>query len=224
MRQLALDIAASAPPTLDNFIVGRNAELIDSLRRFAAGDERFVYIWGAPGSGRTHLLRAAVGAAATRGARAVYLAEGSVDPARAAGGMECVGVDAVDRLDAAGQAALFNLYNALRDGGGRLAASGDAPPKRLALRADLVTRLGWGLVYEAHALSDEEKAQALKRAAAARGFPLADEVCAYLLRHVRRDMPALIAILDALDRHSRELKRPVTVALARELVQSEKRD
>ena len=221
MRQLALDIARPAPPTLDNFIPGRNAELLDSLRRLAAGAERFVCIWGAPGSGRSHLLKGVIAAARQAGAQVLYVAGAEASPLSQVGaGVDCVAVDDVERLDTASQVALFNLYNVLREGGGRLVASADAPPMRLTLRADLVTRLGWGLVYEAHALSDDEKAQALKRHAAARGFSLADDVCTYLLQRMRRDMPSLLAVLEALDRHSLETKRQVTVALARELLQA----
>jgi DnaA-homolog protein len=221
MRQLALDIARPPTPTLDNYVPGRNAELLDSLRRLAIGTERFVCIWGVPGSGRSHLLQGVIAAARETGGHAVYVTGVEPFPLLGAGaGFDCVAVDDVERLDAAAQIALFNLYNALREGGGRLVAAADAPPMQLKLRADLVTRLGWGLVYEAHALSDEEKAQALKRHAAGRGFRLADDVCAYLLQRVRRDMPSLLAMLEALDRHSLETKRQVTVSLVRELLQA----
>jgi DnaA-homolog protein len=221
MRQLTLDIVRPPPPTLDNFIPGRNAELVDSLRRLVSGTERFVYFWGAPGSGRSHLLKGVVAAVRDGGARAVYVAGGDISwLAGPAAEMDCVAVEDVGRLGDAAQVALFNLYNALREDGGRLIASGDAPPAQLTLRADLVTRLGWGLVYQVHALSDEEKAAALKLSAAARGFALPDDLCEYLLRRVRRDMPSLIAMLEALDRLSLESKRPVSVALARELLQA----
>jgi DnaA family protein len=86
------------------------------------------------------------------------------------------------------------------------------------MRPDLVTRLGWGLVYQVHALSDEEKAQALAQHGAGRGFRLSAEVCAYLLQRARRDMPSLLAMLDALDRYSLETKRQITVPLVRELL------
>jgi DnaA family protein len=79
------------------------------------------------------------------------------------------------------------------------------------------------LVYQVHALSDEEKTQALKRQAAERGFTVADEVCAYLMTRAPRDMSSLLALLDGLDRPSLEVKRPVTVALARELLHAAKR-
>jgi len=59
MKQLALDFANLPLPTLDNFIVGRNAELLVNLKRFVAREagERFHYVWGRPGSGRSHLLK-----------------------------------------------------------------------------------------------------------------------------------------------------------------------
>ncbi|HET9664387.1 MAG TPA: hypothetical protein VFP00_09160 [Burkholderiales bacterium] len=101
--------------------------------------------------------------------------------------------------------------------------SGNVPPAKLLLRQDLITRLAWGLVYEVHPLADDEKAQALRRRAAERGFLLADEVCAYLMTRASREMSVLLGILDALDRYSLQTKRPVTVALARELLQANAR-
>jgi DnaA family protein len=86
----------------------------------------------------------------------------------------------------------------------------------------LLTRLGWGLVVQVHALSDDEKAQALARHAQERGFTLSQEVIHYVLTHAPRDMGALFATLDALDRYSLETKRAVTVPLVRTLLQEKK--
>jgi DnaA family protein len=69
-------------------------------------------------------------------------------------------------------------------------------------------------------LSDAEKAAALRAHARARSLDLGDEVIAYLLKHARRDMASLIGILDALDRCSLELKRPVTLPLVRDALES----
>jgi DnaA family protein len=224
MKQLVLDLARLPPPTLDNFVMGRNAELMQNLRRLATrpardAAERFIYVWGLPGSGRSHLLRGVVATVRAAGASAAYVAcaEG-VTFAEDAARMDCIAVDDAERLDGAGQVALFNLYNAIREERGTLLISGNAPPVQLAMRPDLVTRLGWGLVYQVHALSDEEKAQALAQHGAGRGFRLSAEVCAYLLQRARRDMPSLLAMLDALDRYSLETKRQITVPLVRELL------
>ena len=60
MKQLLLDIQPAAPPTLDNFVTGGNAEALHSLKLAASGntDARFIYLWGASGSGKSHLLSA----------------------------------------------------------------------------------------------------------------------------------------------------------------------
>lgn len=215
MKQLALGITDPPAPTFDNFVAGGNAELITILRDQCrpATAERMVYLWGAPGSGRTHLLAAAARAAEAAGLRAAWFPN-VVDPAT-----ELVLVDDVERLDAATQGGLFACYNEVREAGGRLLAAGSVPPARLPLRPDLLTRLAWGLVYQVHALTDEDKSLALERHARARGLRLPVEVSAYLLRHERRDLPSLMAMLDALDRYSLETQRLITVPLLRELLQ-----
>lgn len=224
MKQLALDLAQLPPPTLENFVAGRNAELMQNLMRLVAHVEggpveRFIYIWGMSGSGRSHLLRGAVAAARNCGASADYVAcTADTQFAGSVARMDFVAVDDADLLDESAQIALFSLYNSLRERGGALLVSGNAPPVKLGLREDLVTRLGWGLVYQVHALSDEEKTQALTQHAAGRGFQLSSEVCAFLQQRVQRDMISLLAMLDALDRYSMETKRQITVPLARELL------
>lgn len=211
MRQLALDITAPPAPSFDNFVVGRNAEAIAHLRAAVTGSgERFVYLWGESGSGRTHLLKAAAAVNATATYIACEASSAFDDPAPvlAADNVECLGSDA--------QIALFNRYNALRESAGGLIASGSVPPVQLKLRADLQTRLGWGLVVQVHALTDSEKMHALKQHAQARGFVLPEEVCSYLLAQTPRNMGSLFAALAGLDRFSLETKRAVTIRLLRD--------
>ncbi len=222
MKQLALELASPPAPTFDNFVAGRNGELLQHLKRLASREarERFLYIWGPPGCGRSHLLKAAVAGLQRVGTAAAFIA---CDAGTRIDGLErvdCVALDDVDRLDGEGQVAAFNLYNDLRERSGSLLAGGAAPPVQLKLRSDLLTRLAWGLVYQVHGLTDVEKTRALTDHAAGRGFRLPPEVCDYLLTRVNRDLASLLATLDALDRYSLETKRPVTVPLARELLQA----
>ncbi|OGS93040.1 MAG: DnaA regulatory inactivator Hda [Gallionellales bacterium GWA2_59_43] len=212
MSQLVLDISPGNTPTLETFVAGSNLELLSALRHaLAGGSERSIYLWGDEGSGKSHLLQACANAA--RAVRAVY-ARGSVP-----GIADVVAVDDVELLDNAAQIELFDLYNRMRDSGGLLLVSGKASPLHLNLRDDLRTRLGWGLVYQVHGLSDDEKAQALARHAQSRGFGLPPEVIQYLLRHGRRDLPSLMATLDALDEHSLRLHRAPSVPLLKEVMQ-----
>lgn len=203
MRQLPLPISAAAQPSLDNYVPGANAEALERVRSLASGrlKEAIVYLWGEPGSGRTHLLHAAA----------------SASPA-------IVIADDVETLDAPAQQALFIAINAARDGGPAVLAAGNAPPAQLALREDLRTRLGWGLVYQLKPLTDGEKALYLRAEASRRGLALTDEVAWYLLNHLPRDLASLHAVLDRLDRHSLARQRPLTLTLVRDALSKDNDD
>ncbi len=218
MRQMVLSLAPPPAPTLENFVQGRNAELLSVLTALARGEdrERFVYLWGVPGCGKTHLLRAMC-AELTRRDVAARMLTATETPADTTP-CEVVLADDVGKWSVHAQERLFNIYNAQRDDGGALIAAGSVPPSRLELRHDLVTRLGWGLVYQVHTLSDDEKMAAMAEHAHLRGFKLHREVIEYLLRRQARDLPGLLGLLDALDRYSLENKRPVTIPLVRELL------
>ena len=222
MSQLVLDIAPDRQPSLDNFVVGRNPELLSALRHAMVGNssERCFYLWGEAGSGKSHLLQACVIAALDKGHSATY-SRGSVPPQSTDMGAAVVAVDDVEALDDAAQIGLFNLYNQMRERGSMLLVSGKESPLHLKLRDDLRTRLGWGLVYQVHVLGDDDKARALTQHAHERGFVLPVEVTQYLLRHGRRDLPSLIAVLDALDEHSLRLHRAPSVPLLKEILQQE---
>ena len=214
MQQLLLELAPPPVPTLENFSPGKNGAALKALRGALEDGERFVFLWGPGGSGKTHLLRAFAGAAGAKRV-AAYVPASNADWA-GADRLEGTAVDDVARLDDSGQIALFDLCNRLRASGGALAASGEAPPARLALRPDLRSRLASGIVLQLHPLSDEEKAAALRERATERGIALDGELIRYLLTHFDRDMGTQIAALDALDRYSLQRKRPITLPLLKE--------
>ncbi len=225
-RQLTLDLGTPPPSTFDNFHTGANAELVARLRELdaalAAGvdpkADRTFYVWGEPGNGRSHLLHALAYEAPPGHVR--YLGPQSALAAFTFDARVTIyAVDDCDSLSGAQQIALFNLFNEVRSHPATaLVATGNAPPMGLAVREDLRTRLGWGLVFHLAPLSDAGKAAVLKHAARERGINLADDVPAYLLTHFRRDMPSLMRLLDALDRFSLEQKRAVTLPLLRTML------
>lgn len=221
MKQLALELASPPAPTLDNFVVGENAEVVAAVRALArGGGERFVYLWGGSGSGRTHLLRAVLREWQGAGRTAQLCARDALPAAAAVAPTDAIAVDDVQQLPPPAQIELFNIYNVLRESSGLMLVAGDVPPARLTLRPDLLTRLAWGLVYEVRALSEEDRRAAVQDYAVARGFELPVEVTDYLLARAPRDLSSLRALVDTLDRLSLEQKRAVTVPLARELLQT----
>lgn len=196
MKQLLLDIKPASPPTLRNFITGRNAETLASLTAAInhTAQSNFIYLWGEAGSGKSHLLQAC-------------------------NTQNLTVVDDVHLLDNAAQIALFNHYNQLKENNGNLITSGLHAPTQMGLRDDLATRLAWGLVYQLHPLNDAEKSLALQNHAKERGIRLPNEVVDYCLRYLRRDLSTLMATLDALDEWSLTTKKPVTVPMLRQLLQ-----
>lgn len=223
MEQLTFELAPPEPPRLSNFLPGRNAELLAALSRFAEGRDGApsLLLWGPSGAGKTHLLLGTIALAGERGVRACYYPEPAAVPAEAgAEGFTVLAIDRVDEADGGAAGRIFTVYNALTQRGGRVLAASRLPLVSLPLREDLRTRLGWGLVYEALPLTDEEKPMALSVFARERGFELADEVIEYLLRHGRRDMGSLLASVVALDKLSLAAKRPITVPLLRDWLQA----
>ena len=226
-KQLILDLIPAPTPTFDNFVPGRNAEALQSCKdgspllsgAIAINSSKILYFWGAPGSGKTHLLRSLDNIDGTLFLTAADLETEIQERLRYV-------VDDVQSLTDVQQVGLFNLINRINEprepqNSSQVIVAGIAAPRDLALRPELTSRLGSGLVFQLHPLSETEKAAALRAHAKTRSFTLREEVIAYLLRHARRDMASLIAMLDALDIHSLETGREITLPLLREISQPE---
>ena len=217
MSQLLLDLKMEQPPTLDNFVSGANAELISRLRGLTdRGSFDAVYLWGASGCGKSHLLAATI--AAARRPSLLLAGEATGTEIAIAPGM-LLAVDDVHELGEAAQVALFRTFNAARLAGLALLLAGHEPPARLKLREDLRTRIGQTLVYEVKPLSDDEKSAALKRHALLRGMKVDEGLVRYLLSRGRRDLNSLMGVLDSLDRATLEQQRPATLPLLKEVMQ-----
>lgn len=211
MQQLLLDIRPPSRPELARFVVGRNVELMAQLQAMLDGRaaERMVYVWGAPGSGKSYLLAAWAHACEARGL--------SVDTTGQCAAQAVV-ADGVDSWSLAQQQAGFAAFNRVREAGGVWLAAGNVSPAELPLMPELKTRLGWGLVFQLHGLDDAEKRAALAQHAETLGFRLDPQVADYLLNHTARDMQSLLRVLEALDRFSLETRRPITLPLLRQLL------
>lgn len=212
MRQLTLDLLRPAPASLDNFVAGPNQEAVHTLQTIAAGERRarFVHLWGAPATGKSHLLAALGG-----------LSLGPQTPLaafRLPRNGRLITVDDCDQLDADRQHALFHLYNqVLAQTGMALVSASRSAPVAMTVREELRTRLAWGLVLQLQPLTDEDRLQALRAATLASGASVTDEVLAYLATRKARDMRSQLQWLQALDRYGLERKRPLTLPLLREL-------
>lgn len=216
MQQLILDIRPDTPKHFDNFVVGDNAEVVARLQ--AAGQphaQALLYLYGLPGSGRSHLLEATRRAAARP---TLHLAASSAGDFAPVPGTLLL-IDDIEQLDDVAQIALFRSFNSARQDDLAIVLAGSHAPVHLPLREDLRTRVGSALVFEIKPLSDADKARTLRDRAHAHGMKIDSQLIDYLLRYGQRDLPSLLAMLDALDAASLEHQRPITLPLLRELLQ-----
>ena len=243
-RQFALDISHSPKATLENYLPGSDLALLSALKELRKAwaqpnaqaplinplNQRWIYWWGPEGSGRTHLLEAMNNAADDAGLEHFSLfpteptawvrVEDRMNALTQSDRSTLITVDDVDRLDERLMGALFRILNNVQASKEiHIFMTGKDAPANLQLREDLRTRLGWGLVFQTQVLADDEKIRALEVAAKARGLVLSPDVLPWLLNRFYRDMPNLMALIDALDAYSLETKRAVTLPLVRELLQ-----
>ena len=211
MQQLLLDIRPAARPTLDNYIPGPNRELLDHLKRWLKGEttETALYIWGPPGSGKTHLLNAL----AAEAGGLVWDGGSEIAP-----DAPLLAVDDVESLSESAQIAAFDAFNRAKAAGQRFAAAGENAPAGLKLREDLRTRLGWGLIYRLYPLNDADMQAALVKHAQDLGFELDPAIAAWLLTRASRNLGQLLQIVEALDRYSLQTKRRITLPLLKEIL------
>ena len=222
--QLPLHLQLKDSARFENFVALRNEEALACLQACARDEgERFVYLWGRAGVGKTHLLQAVCHAAAAVGMTAAYvpLAQAGRLPSEFLEGFETMAVVCIDDLqavtgDAAWERGLFNLFNGLRAAHARLVVAADGPPARIVLGlADLQSRLSSGLTLHLQPLDDAGTIAALKQRARARGLELPTDVAEYLLRRAPRDLGSLFEMLERLDRASLAAQRKLTIPFVR---------
>jgi DnaA family protein len=218
MKQLALGVRLRAGAVYGSFAPGRNSEILTALRSPSALP---MWLWGAKGTGKTHLLQAACAAA---GDAAAYF---PLDrffslPPEALAGFERSPVLCIDDVDqVAGdqdwERALFRLFNEAAELHSRLIFAASVAPRQAAwVLDDWRSRAAACVVYQLHELDDAGRVEALRLRAAQRGLQLPNETAEYLLKRMPRDLRSLFDVLDALDEASMVEQRRLTIPFIRD--------
>ena len=228
MKQIALDIGLASVPSFSNFFAGPNEAALRHIELWAGNTLRSPvpsYLWGEPGSGKTHLLKAVSETLREQGARVGWMDASVLEPADFDESWAAVILDECHLYTAVQQQAAFNWFvNALNSADGHprwVLAAGSVPPADLQLRDDLRSRLGWGHVFELHALTEPERRAVLRREADARGVFLSDEAMDFMLRRFSRDLSSLMQLLDQLDGYALQTQRAITIPLIKAMLENE---
>jgi DnaA family protein len=221
--QILLPLESRRRDCFENFVPGPNQNVVLALHELLQASEGCVFISGPEGSGKTHLLNAAVNLARERSQQAFYIALGRL-PVTAVDGlarleeMDLVCLDDVDRVAGSRdwENTLFHFFNRFRARHGRLVVSSSHPLSSLQFQLpDLASRLAWGLRLQLEPLNDGDKKSVLQARASSLGIALPEEVADYLLSRGSRNLLSLLASLEAIRQEALSGKRKITLPLAR---------
>lgn len=216
MRQIPLAIGPAPQKTFDNFLVGPNAAALAHLRGLSRPASASVYLWGASGAGKTHLLHAL-----THDMRTGWFDSATPAPWSFSDAWSLIVLDGCEGFDEAQQHSAFALFIDAASHGTPIAASGNLPPVDLPLREDLRTRLGSGPVFAIAPLGESDARAVLRQEADRRGIVVSDDVMSFLMTRFSRDLKHLMALLDRLDEFALAEHRHVTVPLLKKLFEEE---
>jgi DnaA family protein len=229
MKQIALDIGLPTGPSIVNFCAGPNEAARRHMELWIGNKSNVgtdlpirspvaTYLWGAQGSGKSHLLKAAREALREQGARAGWLDASVFNAPEFSESWAAVMLDDVHLYTAAQQHTAFNWFVNAQTHQRPVLAAGGCAPVELKLRDDLRSRLGWGHIFHLHALSEPECRAVLRQEADARGVFLGDEVMDFMLTRFSRDLGSLMELLDLLDGYALQTQRAITIPLIKSMM------
>lgn len=226
-----LPLALRYPPDqrFDTWLDATAGGFVPRLQAVATGEAQDpLYLQGANGSGKTHLLLATCAEADAAGRRAHYLSLTQVRGAvrSALEGLEQADLVALDDIDAlAGrrddEIALFDLHNRLQDAGVGVIYAARQVPAALPLDLpDLRSRLARCTLVALPTLDDDGRAQVLRRRAESRGLAFDAAALDWMLTRCSRDLADLAALFERIDRASLAAQRRITVPFLRQVLGS----
>jgi len=226
VQQLPLGVRLPDRAVFASFLPARNREAVDYVVRLAGAEiSGTVWVCGASGSGKSHLLQAVCARASDR-MRAGYLplqelAPLGVEVLEGMRQLECLCIDDLEQIvgQIEWERGLFGIVREAEDSGARIVVAAKSPPALLAWALpDLGSRLAASAVFQLRALDESEQQEALQLRARLRGFELPEETSRWLQRRFPRDMRALYGILDTLDEAALVAQRKLTVPFIRSVL------
>lgn len=228
MSQLVLPLRLADHAVFATFLNTGNEALVGLLGDLAHSDMsggNGCWLWGAPSTGKTHLLQAACECADER---SIYLPMRLLSDAgpgvlEGLASRDLVCIDDIEQIvgDDTWERALFNLCNDITDADSRLIVAASAPPRECAITLpDLESRLSRLPTFHLRPLAEADRVTALQLRARHRGLDLPSATARYLLSRSRRDMGSLYSLLDRLDLEALRAKRRLTIPFVRDVMKA----
>lgn len=242
--QLVFDFPVHPRYSFNNFVVCGGNELAYRFAEMLAQDEthQLLYLYGPPGSGKTHLL-AALGKRLIAGhdngptplnTRIPYISCRDIDqlyggeyPAeqtsRLAERFRNAPVLLIDDLHLIPdnvniRIELWQIFNDYFNSGRKIVVTGLHHPRQLPTLDDhLISRLLWGLVARMDVSDDDSRRLIMKKLAEDRQICLPADAIDYIILHTSRDIPSLMEALEDLRHNALATGRKISLRLAKDI-------
>lgn len=220
MNQLGLPISLDSKMLLVNFV--GNKELLEFIHQFYKKKNSVeVYVYGAQGLGKTHVLQGAVLKALSDNKNAIYIDCNEPLPEHILDSIDqlnLISLDNVDVIKNHNQDFFFDLYNRARQAKVSILVSGSNMPANLSVMKDLKTRLSLAAVYKLEKLNDELTMSVINNQMSERNLTIDSKVYEYLFKYYSRDVKILLSAMDQLDRASLQSKKAITIPFVKKML------
>jgi len=217
MNQLGLPISLNSKMLLDNFL--GNKQLLDFIAKLDVDNTSAeIYVYGAPGLGKTHLLQGAALKVLSDQQSAMYIDCHNSLPGHVLESIEqlnWISIDNIDAINANQQNLFFDLYNRAKQARVTMLISGTDLPSELGVMKDLKTRLGLATVFQLEELDDELTMLVLNNQMIDQNLSVDSKVYEYLFKYYSRDVKVLLTAMDDLDKASLQTKQSITIPFVR---------
>ena len=221
MNQLGLPISLNASMLLESFVA--NKELLRLINQLFLNEKSSeVYIYGASGQGKTHVLQGAVLKALEIDKNAVYIDCSDPFPDYIldfVDQIDFISFDNVHLISSESQEVFFDLYNRARQAQIFILVSGNTLPSDLEVMKDLKTRLSLAVVYKLEELSDELTMSVIDSQMSQRNLSVNSNVYEYLFKSYSRDLKLLLSTMNDLDKASLQAKKPISIPFVKNFLE-----
>jgi len=221
MNQLGLPISLNTSMLLESFVA--NQELLRSINQLFLDEKSSeVFIYGASGQGKTHILQGAVLKALEMDKNAVYIDCSESFPEHIldlVDQIDFISFDNVHLISSENQEVFFDLYNRARQTQIFILVSGDSLPSDLEVMKDIKTRLSLAAVYKLEELNDELIMSVIDSQMSQRNLSVNSNVYEYLFKNYSRDLKLLLSTLNDLDTASLQSKKPISIPFVKKFLE-----
>jgi DnaA-homolog protein len=220
MNQLGLPISLNTSMLLESFVA--NKELLRLINQLFVDENSLeVFIYGASGQGKTHILQGAVLKAMELDKNAIYIDCSKSFPEHILDFIDqihFISFDNVHLISRKNQEIFFDLYNQARQSQILILVSADSLPSDLEVMKDIKTRLSLAAIYKLEELNDELIMRVIDSQMSQRNLSINSGVYEHLFKNYSRDLKLLLATLNDLDKASLQAKKAISIPFVRKFL------